>query len=388
MSHTALSRHHPHLKYLDHKEIDALYASVFIKGIGDSLISIFTAIYLLHIGFSLSSVGIYYIIFFTVSALASRASMQLGKLWGVKKTLALGIAFLIIYYLLLTLIASGFPYQIVALTYGIGGALYWSAFQLDLARALRSRSAGRTLSLIKIFTILSGIVGPVVGALFIVKSSFAALFLIVSAVLFCSVIPLLRRGDYHIEGAVPSFAESVGWGKPRTAAMYALYGVTESATDILWPVFLYLHYPHILSVGGIVSLTSVLMLGFLYISGRFADKNPLRTFQVGVLSHAPTWIFRLMWLTPGGLLIGNFLGSATSSLVAITVDQTMYHDAKNSDNAAAPLLFRTYYATLGRVAVLLIAVAINNFTALFVMIAILALFQLLGAPKYKTHNIH
>ena len=387
MSHTALSRHHPHLKYLDHKEIDALYASVFIKGIGDSLISIFTAIYLLHTGFSLKSVGLYYIIFFAVSAFASRMSMRIGQSWGVKKTLALGITFLIVYYLLLTLISSGFPYQLVALTYGIGGALYWSAFQLDLAMALRNRSAGRTLSFIKIFTILSGIAGPVIGALFIVKSSFVFLFLIVGAVLFCSVIPLLRRGDYRIAGGIPSVKESLGWGETRKAIMYAFYGVTESAADILWPVFLYLHYPYILSVGGIVSLTSLLMLGFLYISGRLADRHAYRTFQVGVMAQAPTWILRLLWLTPGGLLFGNFLGSATSSLVAITVDQTMYHDAKSSDNAVAPLLFRTYYAAVGRIAILIIAVIADSFTVLFVIVAILTLFQLLGAPKHRSHSI-
>lgn len=381
MANPAESGHNQHLKYLDRKEIDALYWSVFIKGIGDSLISIFTAIYLLHLGFTVKSVAIYYIIYFFVYSALSRSSMKLGSLIGVKKSLAAGIVFFIIYYQLLITVKSGLPYQFVALIYGGGAALYWSAFQIDLSRALRSRSAGKALSSIQIITIISGIAGPLIGALFIIKASFAALFIVVSVALIASALPLLKRGDYKISGEVATVKDSIKSGTMREAWMYGLYGLTESAVDILWPVFLYLHYPHILSLGGIISFTSLLMVAVFYFNGKLADKDPLQAYKVGVLTNAPTWILRLLWLTPGGLLIGNMLGTATSSLVNITVDQHMYKKAKHSDNATAPLLFRNYYSAVGRISVLALVAALNSTTFVFVLISVIVFLQYLVRPR-------
>lgn len=386
MSHAASSSHHQHLKYLDHKEIDALYWSVFIKGIGDSLISIFTAIYLLHLGFSVRSVAVYYIIYFLIYSLLSRSGMVLGQKFGVKKTLATGIGVFICYYLLLATIKVGMPYQYVAVVYGVGAALYWSSFQLDMARALRVRSAGESLSLIQIVTIASGILGPLLGALMIVRSSFTYLFLVVSLILVCSVLPLLRRGDYKIRGRIASPEVAVAAGSRREAWMYGLYGLTESAVDILWPVFLYLHYPHLVSVGGIISVTSLIMVAILYVNGKIADKNQVRAYKLGVLSNAPTWFLRLLWLTPGGLLAGNLIGAATGSLVNIAVDQRMYRQAKFTDNATAPLLFRNYYSALGRIGILAMVALLNNSAAVFVLVGAVALLQYVASPKTAMRN--
>lgn len=115
-----------------------------------------------------------------------------------------------------------------------------------LLKALRTRSAGKSLSLIHIVTILSDIVGPLVGALLIVRSSFTSLFFLVSVILVCSVIPLFKRGDYKVQGRVAVARDVVTTGSHREAWMCGLYGLNESTVDILWSVFLFLHYPHLL----------------------------------------------------------------------------------------------------------------------------------------------
>lgn len=388
MTHHIVSRHHPHLKYLDRKELSALYWSVFIKGIGDSFISIFTAIYLLSLGFALRDVAIFYILYFLMLAMLARTAMHLAKLCGIKKTLALGTGLLAIYYFFLTLVGNGFPYWIVGLLYGSGASFYWTAFQLDLAGALRTRSSGSSLSNVKSLTIAAGIVGPIIGALLIVNSSFSLLFVMTGLVFGGSLIPLIRRGDYKLKEAIPGIRESLRVDKPRKALMYGLYGATESAIDILWPVFLFMAYPNLLSVGGIVSITSLLMLIVFYIVGRFADRNPIDTYRAGALLHAPTWVLRLLWLTPGGLLLGNFLGSATSAMVAITVDRTMYRDMKQADLTMAVLLFRNYHAAIGRIAALIFAAILNDLKLMFIVLTIIILFQIWCAPRYRSTQLN
>ncbi|HEY2004261.1 MAG TPA: MFS transporter [Candidatus Saccharimonadia bacterium] len=383
MGHTSLSQHQPHLKYLDHRELGALYWSVFIKGIGDSLISIFTAIYLLEIGFHLPEVAIFYILYFAICALGARFSMHLSQVWGVKKTLGTGTIVFIIYFFLLTRIPVGIPYWLVGIVYGCGASLYWSAFQLDLAAAIRSRTAGQSLSYIQILAISAGIIGPVFGALFIVHWSFAALFILVSAILAASLAPLLKRGDYQMPDEIPSWRSSLTASSPLKALRYGLYGATESAVDILWPVFIYLTYPHLVSIGGIVGLTSLLMLIVSYFAGKWADRSQILVYRTGILTGASTWLFRLLWLTPTGLLIGNFLGTATNSLVALTLDQSMYHDAKAGTSTPAILLFRTGYAAIGRIAVLAIACFINRLEVLFIITAVITLSQIFISTDNK-----
>jgi hypothetical protein len=266
--------------------------------------------------------------------------------------------------------------------YGTGASFYWSAFHLDLAGAIRSKTSGQSLSNVKIFTILAGVLGPVVSAVFIVNSSFAALFIVVAVILACSTIPLLRHGDYKMGDPLPSIKDSLTVNEPRKAWMYGLYGVTESALDILWPVFLFLNYPNLISVGGIVSLTSLMLLVVIHFVGRFADRRPLQVYRVGILSSAPSWVIRLVWLTPGGLLVSNLLGTITASMVAITLDQSMYHEARTTPNAIAALLFRTYYAAIGRIGILIIAVITNSPTVLFLAVAVITLLQLATKPSH------
>ena len=163
--------------------------------------------------------------------------------------------------------------------------------------------------------------------------------------------------------------------------MYSLFGTTESAIDILWPVFLFLSYPNILSVGGIISVTSLLMLIIFYAAGKFADRNTHAAYRTGTLTHSPTWLLRLLLITPGGLLMGNFLGSATSSLIAISVDRTMYRDMKRGDSTSAVLLFRNYYSALGRISILILAAMTQNLILLFWVVAALTLIQTFFAPQ-------
>ena len=57
--------HGPISHYFKNKEMDELYVSIGIKALAQSIIQIFIPIYLYKLGFSISTIALYYIIFFT-----------------------------------------------------------------------------------------------------------------------------------------------------------------------------------------------------------------------------------------------------------------------------------------------------------------------------------
>lgn len=384
------SKHHFQLYYyLRHKELGALYASYFIKLFGESFISVFTAIFLLVNGFSISQVAIYYIIYFAVAftwGFVARASM---KHIGVVKTLGTGIVGFILYYYFLRGIADGVPYQFVAAIYGVAAGMYFSAFNVELAHALRrDKNEGSAVAMIRIIALLTGIVGPLAGAIFVTQLSFELLFMLVSVVLVFSVLPLFWVGDYKVSLPHFSLRRIFAYGSFRRGGVYALNGAVMVGLEILWPAFIYLNFKNFIAVGGIVSATSLAMSVIIYVIGRFSDHHQAQSYKYGVLSHAPTWLLRLVLLTPGGLLVSNLLSSVTAYLIDIPLNKAVYHAANQSKHAVDYFIFVGICTTIGRIGLLVVAVAVSNMTVVFGIIAVLTMLHLLLLPELKqTHAL-
>jgi predicted MFS family arabinose efflux permease len=185
------TRHHQHI-YLKHKELSELYVSVFIKCIGDSLISIFTPIYLLSIGYSIPKVAIFNIIAYASVSFFLPLGIWLDQKLGIKKTLSLGTFCLMAYYLLLIRLKSGFPFVSVAIIWGLSVALYYAAYNVELTKTLQRNQEARGLSVMQILSVVAGILGPITGALVIHQASYATLFICVAVFYVVSILPLSK----------------------------------------------------------------------------------------------------------------------------------------------------------------------------------------------------
>jgi|GEM_PF-2599658 len=378
--------HHGTLKYFHYKEVDGLYLSAFIKLLGQSFISIFTGIYLLSLHFSVIDVTKFYIIYFFMLNIAMTGGMYLNTKFGVKKTLALGTAFYIAFYYLLPQIAFGLSYYIVAFIYGLAAGFYFSAFNIEVQKTVKKNNEAKELSIIKILSLFAGILGPLIGAFIIIKFSFPFLYTLTALCMSLSVLPLFFTEDYKVPFHF-SFKELLTIDSTRRSVAYQLFGGVTVAIDILWPLFLYLYYPNIIALGGIVSFTSLVVMLLMYYTGRFIDQNSIRAYKVGVLSHAPTWIVRLLLVTPFGLLISNLLSTSTLSLVEISLDKSFYAKSRQVDNVPLYILYRDYSLCVGRVGVLCLAYFISNWTILFILLGILTLLCLILLPDLRgEHN--
>lgn len=378
----------PHLpeiliKYFHNKELDELYLSVFLKSLAESLINIFIPIYLLQLGYGIFDIAVYFIIHYSAIALFMPLGMSLNAKIGIKKTMALGTFCYIFGYYLLNRLEFFPEYQWVAFVLGISIGFYFSAFHIEYTKIADRKSEGKELSVFKIIAIVAAVLGPFVGSLVISGASFHILFLIVAALLLASIVPLFFTKDFKIPERRISFKNIVKADSPAKALVYQADGIINLVSTIFWPVFIYLTISEITFLGGIISLTSFLMIAVVIYIGKLVDKNNGQALKIGVFTHAPLWILRIFLLSPLGLFFSNLLNSISLTFIGLSFGKIFYGKAKDSKNLVDYFLFRDFNLNIGRIILLFICLFTQSITWMFIIAFIVTFAHLLSLKEIK-----
>ena len=348
--------HGPISHYFKNKEMDELYVSIGIKALAQSIIQIFIPIYLYKLGFSISTIALYYIIFFTSITFFMYFSMRLNYHLGLKKVLSLGTFVLIGYYFLLDQLSRGnIHYSIVAITLGLSMAIYYSSFHIYFTKFSDKKHEASEISIIRALFRFAAIIGPLIGAFLITKGSFRASFLIVSGLLFISIFPLFLTKDKKINNPKISINRILKADSKKKGLAYIASGIIGVTAGILWPLFIFLNIKKVITLGFIISIGSLITIFFLFMIGKMADKHKRKMLKVGIYSHSITWPIRLFFLTPVGIFIMNMLSSITLLMIDLPFSKITYEKGRKSKNIANYFLFREMNLQIGRITVLLIA---------------------------------
>ncbi len=354
------------VKYFNNKELDGLYISVFLKTLAESLIAVFIPIYLLTLNYSLTDIAMYFLLFSTTLAIIMPLTMKLNYILGVKKTIALGTFVLIIYYYLLNYLNKGISYPILAFIAGVSTAIYFSGFHIEFTRSAIKKQEASELSILKIVVLIPSILGPLIGAILISKTSFNFLFILVAIILFISVVPLLLKKDFKEKVKKIPFKKFVSIDSKRKALVYQSEGVLNLVSGIFWPIFIYLTLKDIISLGAIISITSLFMIFIIFYLGKLSDKNNKKVLKIATLFNAPLWIIRLFLLSSIGFFFINLLSSITSSAIFLSFYKTIYEKARKSKDVIHYFLFREYNLAIGRTLFLVFAILTNNILWMFI----------------------
>jgi MFS family permease len=370
-------------EYFHSRGLAEMYVSYFFRSFAQSLIGVFIPIFLLTTGHSLMDIGIYYLIFYTCVSIFMPLGMVLISKIGAKKMMALGTLTLIAYYPLLNQIERGLSYYWPAFVYGIGVAFYWSAYHLAFTKFSDNNKEGKELSIFRISGVIAGMVGPLLGGLFIYQFSFGFVFFIVSVLLFISTLPLIFSKDFKIPSNKFSAREIAKQDTPRKALVYQISGVLGIVSGVFWPIFIYLNVKNVIPLGIISSLTSFLMIFVIFYIGRKADSDEKRTLLTGVFLNSPSWISRLFLLSPMGLFFSNFYGDLTNPLISIPFQKMIYEKARVSKNKRDYFLFREFNLQIGRLILLVAIIFISNLFWIFVLAFFITFGHLILIRKRK-----
>lgn len=333
------------------------------------LIRVFIPVYLFIITNSVTRVFEYYIYYFLAFIVGALLTSKLSFI-GFKKIMFLRPISLIVYFAWLYSVEF-FPSSFVflALYNGLITTPYWISFHYFFTKKADfnniDRQVGLLFSLPKIFTLLA----PVIGAFIISYFSFKVLFVIVSLLLFVSLIPLINLKDYRI-----SYNFNINNLFDKKFTKYGFGFIAEGLNYIivyvLLPFFIFLTFNQTYEAGFYASLLE--LSGFLtpLIISRLAKGKSSFYIKTGAVSQGLLFFLIFLLNTPLEFFFFGFIIGTFTTIWRVPFYTRIYKHAKRSDNALEFLIFRSLIFGSFRLLVFVILLLTGDFTVPFLIEAV------------------
>lgn len=335
------------------QQVRELFVSRAILDFAVGMVMLFEPIYLRSVGFSVPSIlafyGAIYVLYFLLLPLGGRICRR----HGYEHTILFSSPFLVIWYLAFFAIPlhwAFIPIAIVALA--IQKILYWPGYHANFATWSEKGKDGREVSTMAAVGGLAAVAAPAFGGLIIATLGYATLFVLVSALILLSNVPLLRTPELFMPQGFGYGAAMRRIARPEhRRRLLAFFGFGEELFALVaWPIFIALVIPDAPSIGAVVSLAMLVNVGATLYVGRVSDNgNRPAVIRSGVVYVVGSWLLRP--LVTGGL--GAFLTDSFSrvakNMVAVPLTATLYGEARDGAVMESVVFFEMALA-LGKAA--------------------------------------
>ncbi len=358
-------------------KISTIYLNNFFRGLGFSLVGIFIPAYFLSLGYSLSSVFAYFLIFHITLFIFTPIALLISKKLGYKKVIISSSFFLILYLFLLSSLDK-FPVSIyiIGIVLGIQDAFYFIPLHSYFANISSNNKRGSQFSTYSAIGQLSGIFGPLGGALLAGIFGFDKLFYLVIIFIAISSIYLFHLPDYKPKTKIKlSRLKKVTQSHKNFFFATFLDNIKGPAEGIIWPIFTFLFLKNFISIGYVALFVSIGTIIFTLSIGKFHDKkNKFLLLKLGGILYAGVWLARIYTGSPFELYIFSLAAGFLSLMMGIPYNAIFYDKIAKHEDSDEYVLFVEIPNFLGRatlwITMLLFA---QNFTYAFILSAIASL---------------
>lgn len=275
--------------------INAVYSMHIIEGFASSLVGIFIPIYFLTLGYSISTVIIFFMIHHSLVLLVSLPSGYLiekkGYLWPLILRIPLLFGFLLLVYILDT---TPTPIYILAALSGAQSGLYWTALNILFAKNAPEKKMGSSISKLFALPKLPRLVGPLIAGFIAAFWGFKLLFIIAFIIFLLSLVPLFNsaaiKADFKFE-----FRKGIKFFKkhPKFIISEIFDNLGAEVEGIIWPIFIFLTLSNTIAVGMLKTFITLGTILFTLMVGNLSDKHDRRIFiRLGVLFILVIWFVR------------------------------------------------------------------------------------------------
>ena len=354
------------IRSLSKDSLTELYFAVILKSLALSLVGVFIPVYMYkELGFSIDKIIYFFLLWAILFAILTPFVAKLASRFGLKHMIVASVPFDILFLGLLVLLKNHqINYLYPAVAYAISGTLFWTGFNIEFAKVSNKQSRGRELGSLYSLLILSGIVGPFVGGLILTYLGFTVLFYIFSVLLVVSAVPLLMTPDDHEETKF-YFKHIFQKIYLKDTLIFAGLGARIMTVTLFWPLFIYAILKGYLSIGILVTGSSLLIALFSFYVGKLADtKERKNILKVGALLHSLFWAIRWMGSNFYQIVIVELV-SGLSFVLADIPFSSMFYDKMNKRNKAEYVIFREIGFSLGKIVVLLAVLFTHSFVVGF-----------------------
>jgi len=364
------------------QQMREFYASSAIFDFGTAMASIFEPIYLWQIGWHLRSIILFFLAAYAFYFLVAPLGASFARSRGYEHSIALSTPFLVLYYLSLYSIPRHDIFVVLAaVSFGIFRMFYWPGARSTIARYSNEDEGGRTLSGLNAFSVAAAVLGPLVGGLVIQQYGFDVLFLIVSAIILLSNVPMLitpERFEPHTLAYLDAYKRIIRPEFRKTVIAHFGYG-EEFISDYLWPLFILLIIPSYIGIGAVATGAGIVAIAAVFVIGRMTDEHHRHPIMhAGVFTTALSWLSRIAVVTPFGVALSQSLYRVARLTVQVPFMTIAGQKARDYSVMKSSLLYEMSIV-IGKIvtaamALFLLAFFPDSWTAIFVLAAALTFF--------------
>lgn len=335
-------------------KINNIFAMHSIEGFAGSLVSIFIPIYFLSLDYSLSQIFIYYIIFSLSTLLFFFVSGKFANSYGLKKNLLVRYPFLFLYIFFLYQIKSdnNFLFYSLAIISSIQTAFYWFPLHYLFAYNSEEKNMGESVSKLSAIPQFISIFAPLLGGLITSFYGFKSLFIVALLIYISSFFPLLMSDEIKTNIKLDLTKIKELYNKYKRYFFAEIFeNIGEEIEIIILPIFIYLTFKNIFSIGAIGTLLGLGGAAFTYFIGKKADKsNKKNLLKIGAGSLCLVWLSRYFINNEYFFYIASLVAGFMNVLVLVPFGAMIYSNAKK-ENIDEFIIFREIPVVIGRVAI-------------------------------------
>jgi len=320
-----------------------------------ALTGVFLPIYLYQLGFSLSSIFLFFAFVTFFHLIFIIPASKIAYRFGLKRTILFSTPFIIIFFLLLFSLENyNWSLTLIAFFAGLHLALFWFSYHVDFSKFSVKKIRGTQVSIFKILTSIISVLGPIFGSLIITFFGFKTLFILVSFLFLISTVPLFMTKEIHepVKFSLEGFFKSY---KIKDIISYMGRGIETRIGIIVWPLFIFIFIfgEKYFSLGLASSLTFFSSLTFLFLAGKFSDINGRVVLRFGIIFNSVVWVIKSFIVTPIQVFIISIFYGASRASIDVSFAALNY-DKTNDKNRARIILEREVFINLGGFIFLLI----------------------------------
>lgn len=363
-------------------------------------LQLFSPIYIFQIAKDLNfttteaTIGViaYYLLMFVFKFMSLPIAENVSQRIGFKGMIwASAIPFFV--YIPSIIFASSYPILLVvsAISFGIHAGFFWWGYHGYFTKTAEKYHFGRRVGESRLFETIASFATPFTGALIVNYLGFTALFITSAVIVFVSFLLLGKNHDKRQKRDVRFFDVLKLVKKHKSVSLaYFGYGGEYIMYSAIWPLFLFLFFGQVISLGVIVSLSSLAAATFAIFVGDWVDKQGERkAISIGSPLVVTSWIIRALGGSISSFVLADSIWNFGQRLVSIPLDALAYRKAQEAESAKG-ILFRMIAVNSGViVGLLFISVWVyftGNLKGSFVIVAIIAALPLVAVLTKRIHD--
>lgn len=386
--------------YQPKEDLRHLFWAGVSRSVAITLLTIFSPIYIYQtarsIDISQSSAIVlvlgYFLILSLVKLLTLIITENLSQKIGFKGTIRASI-FPFAFFILTLVFAPRLPILFVAsaVLWAVHSGFFWWGYHGYFVKTADEDHFGQRISEARLLERVAIVSTPFIGAVVANFLGFSALFAFSAVFMVISLILLGKDHDKRQKRDI-KFREVFGLIKSHKSISLAYMGSSVEGVmrAIAWPLFLFLFFGQLISLGAIVSVSALVASFFALAAGKWVDRQGEKTIiSLGVPLTTVSWILRIAQKSLPIFVIADSIWNFGYRMVALPLNALTYKKAIEGGSARAILFRETTFIIGASLSLLILMVWIylgGDLTGSFVIAAISATLPLVAIFRRRIHD--